>query len=213
LSLGAEPKSVDSLEADVADFVEQYLYRPLSDLQMEAILNQFVELLVRHKLKSPPDFYLLIKALITVEGNGRKLAPDFEMVRHMEPFATRLLKKRMSPRNLARGLYLSTVDLAALLRDLPSDAREILSLMKRGKVRLEFEHKGLAPVLKTHDQISNRIAFAIVLASLVIGSALIVLSDIPPKWREIPLIGIVGFITAGLMSFWLLVSILRHGKL
>ena len=213
LSGGAEPASVDALEADVADFVEQHLYRPLSEFHMGAILNQFVELLVRHRLKIPPDFYLLIKALITVEGNGRKLAPDFEIVRHMEPFATRLLKERTSPRNLARDLYLSSIDLATLLRDLPSDAREILSLMKRGKARLEFEHKGLGPMLKAHDRISNRIAFAIVLASLIIGSALIVLSGIPPKWHEIPVIGIVGFITAGLMGFWLLLSILRHGKL
>ena len=164
-------------------------------------------------MRIPPDFYLLIKALVTVEGNGRRLAPDFDMVTHMEPFAKRLVKSRMSPRALARDLYLSTIDLATLLRDLPSDAREIVGLMKRGEARLEFEHKGLEPMLRTHDQISNRIAFAIVLASLVIGSALIVLSDIPPKWRDIPVIGIVGFLAAGLMAFWLLVSILRHEKM
>jgi len=213
LSIGDEPESTSKLEADVADLVEEHLYRPLRELQVGVVLNQFVALLVRHRLRIPPDFYLLIKALVTVEGNGRRLAPDFDMVKHMKPFARRLVKERMSPRNLGRDLYHSTVELAMLLRHLPSDARELLGLMKRGKVRLEFEHKGLEPVLKTHDQISNRIAFAIVLASLVIGSALIVLSDIPPKWREIPVIGIVGFTAAGLMGFWLLVSILRHEKM
>jgi len=213
LSVSEEPKSIDGLEVDVADFVEQHLYRPLSKLRVGTILNQFVELLVRHQLKMPPDFYLLIKALVTVEGNGRKLAPDFDMIRHMEPFATKLVKEKMSPRKLVRDMYLSAHGLAALLRDLPSDTREILALMKRGKARLEFEHKGLEPMLKTHDQISNRIVFAIVLASLVIGSALIVLSDIPPKWWGIPVIGIVGFVAAGLMGFWLLVSIVRHGNM
>jgi len=193
--------------------MEQHLYRPLRELQVGAVLNQFVELLVRHKLKIPPDFYLLIKALVTVEGNGCRLAPDFDMVKHIEPFARRLIRKRMSPRALARDLYLSTMDMATLLRGLPSDARKILALMKRAKARLQFEHKGLEPMLKTQDQISNRIAFAIVLASLVIGSALIVLSDIPPKWHDIPIIGIVGFIAAGVMGFWLLVSILRHEKM
>jgi ubiquinone biosynthesis protein len=75
------------------------------------------------------------------------------------------------------------------------------------------EHKGLDPMLKTLDQTNNRIVFAIVLASLVIGSALIVLSGVPPKWHEIPLIGIIGFLGAGIMAFGLLVSILRHGKM
>ncbi len=49
-------------------------------------------------------------------------------------------------------------------------------------------------MLKTLDQTSNRTVFAIVLASLVIGSALIVLSSVPPKWHEIPIIGIIGFL-------------------
>ena len=68
-------------------------------------------------------------------------------------------------------------------------------------------------MLKKHDQISNRVAFAIVLASLIIGSSLIVLSGIPPKWNGIPIIGIVGFVGAGMMGFWLLISILRHGRM
>jgi ubiquinone biosynthesis protein len=42
---------------------------------------------------------------------------------------------------------------------------------------------------------------------------LIVLSGIPPKWHDIPIIGLIGFLIAGMMGFWLLVSILRHGRM
>ena len=68
-------------------------------------------------------------------------------------------------------------------------------------------------MLKTLDLTNNRMVFAIVLASLVIGSAFIVLSGVPPKWHEIPLIGIIGFLGAGIMALGLLFSILRHGKM
>jgi ubiquinone biosynthesis protein len=68
-------------------------------------------------------------------------------------------------------------------------------------------------MLSTHDRGSNRLAFAIVLASLIIGSSLIVLSGVPPKWYDIPIIGLAGFMVAGIMGFWLLVSILRRGKM
>jgi len=64
-----------------------------------------------------------------------------------------------------------------------------------------------------NDRISNRLSFAIVLASLVIGSGLIVLSGIPPKWHEIPVIGLVGFLIAGFMGFWLLISIIKSGRM
>jgi ubiquinone biosynthesis protein len=61
--------------------------------------------------------------------------------------------------------------------------------------------------------VSNRISFAIVLAALIIGSSVIVHSSLPPLWNGIPIIGLAGFLVAGIMGFWLLLSIIRHGKM
>ena len=78
---------------------------------------------------------------------------------------------------------------------------------------IEFEHRGLQALGAALDRVSNRIAFAIVLAALIVGSSLIVLSDIPPHWHDIPVIGLLGFLVAGIMGFWLLLSIIRHGRM
>jgi len=100
-----------------------------------------------------------------------------------------------------------------LIQDLPHSLNGMLRQLTQGDVKVKFEPTGFEHVLNTLDQISNRMVFARVLASLVVGSALIVLSGIPPKWHDIPVIGIVGFLSAGLMAFYLLFSILRHGRL
>ena len=68
-------------------------------------------------------------------------------------------------------------------------------------------------MLDTHERISNRLSFAIVVAALIVGSSLIVLSRIPPTWYEIPIVGLVGYLAAGALGFLLLLSILRHGRL
>jgi len=206
-------ENVENLEAELGDFVEQHLYRPLKDIHMGSLLMQLIQLLIRHNLKIPPVFYLLDKALITVEGNGRKLSPEFDIIEHMKPFVRQLLSERLSVRKLRKDLYTASLDWEAVLRELPANARNIIDKIKRGKIHIEFEHKGLEPMLRTHDRISNRVVYGIVLSSLVIGSSLIVLSGIPPKWYEIPIIGIVGFLAAGAMGFWLLISIMRHGKM
>jgi len=206
-------ENVESLEADIADFVEQHLYRPLKDIRMGILLTQLVQLLIRHNLKLPPVFYLLDKALITVEGNGRKLSPEFDIIKHMEPFVREFMSKRLSISKLRRDFYTAALNWEAVLRELPTDTRNIIDKIKRGKLRIEFEHKGLEPMLRTHDRISNRVVYGVVLSSLIIGSSLIVLSGIPPSWHEIPIIGIVGFLVAGAMGFWLLISILKHGRM
>ena len=201
---------VHRIEADVAHFIEYHLYRPLRDIHVGEVLNELTRLLVRHGIRMPPDFFLLTKALTLVEAVGRQLAPDFDVVQHMRPFAKRLLRQRMNPKRMGRELLFSAFELQALLRDMPSELREMLTMLKRGELRLNVEHRGLDELARSQDQISNRTVFAIVLAALIIGSSIMVLSDIPPKWHEIPVIGVVGFVASGILGFSLLYTILRH---
>ena len=203
----------EKLESDIAELIELYAYRPLKELEIGNLLHRIASVVAECQLKVPRDFYLLAKALVTIEGVGKELDPEFNAVSHAEPFAEKIIWSRMSPRKLIEDFYLSALETRLLLRDLPSEARDILARVRQGEVKIKFEHKGLDPMLKTLDQTSNRTVFAIVLASLVIGSALMVLSGVPPKWHEIPIIGIIGFLGAGIMAFWLLFSILRHGKM
>ncbi len=203
----------DKLEYELADLVDEYYDLPLKDINIGELLTSLFELFVTYKVKFPPDMYLLVKALITIEGVGRGIDPNFDMMSRVKPFARKLLRDRLSPRRLARDVYLSASEFALLARDLPYEIREIIEQIKLGEIKIEFKHMGLEPVLQKSDQVSNRIALAIVLAALTVGSALIVLSKTQPMWRGIPLIGIIGFIGAGVMGFWLLISILRHGKM
>jgi len=86
----------------------------------------------------PPVLYLLDKALITVEGNGRRLSPEFDIVEQMKPFVKRLLSERLSIRKLRKDLYTASLDWEAVLRELPDNTRNIINKIKQGKIRIEF---------------------------------------------------------------------------
>ena len=139
------------------------------------------------------------------------LDPNLELIKLAQPFMKQVKSDRLRLNRIAEEAGLTTSEYIALLRDLPEELRSIVTQLRQGRMRLEFEHRGLADLRIALDQVSNRISFAIVLASLVIGSSLIILSGIPPKWYGIPVIGLIGFVIAGVMGFWLLLSILRHG--
>ena len=155
----------------------------------------------------------MIKALNSIESVGLMLDPKFDIVKHAEPFIRRIQAKRLSPKRIAGDAIEAGAEFLGLLKETPGEVRAILKQAREGKIKIEFEHKGLEKMFSTHDRISNRVAFAIVLASQIVASSLIVLADIPPKWHEIPIIGLTGFVVAAIMGFWLLISILRHGKM
>ena len=213
LTLSEEEPDYHALERDVAEFMDQHCYRPLKEVKLGTLLHQLLETSTKHRLSIPPDLFLMIKALSTVEGLGRTLDPDFDVIEQASPFIKRIQLNRIHPRRIAKDMANSGTDLFHLLKDIPGEVRAILKLARQGKVKIEFEHRGLEPMIAANDRISNRLSFAIVLASLVIGSGLIVLSGIPPKWHEIPVIGLAGFLVAGAMGFWLLISIMKSGRM
>jgi len=208
-----EKPDVRVLERDLTEFIGQHLYVPLKDLQMEKLLQQILKMISRHRLQIPQNLFLMMKALATVEGIGLLLDPDFEMIKQTIPFIQRVKMARYHPKRMANDIIRSGVEFVQLMQEIPGETREILEQMKQGKIKMEFEHKGLEPMLSTYDQISNRIAFAIVIAALIIGSALIVLSKTPPFLFGISFIGIIGFLAAAVMGLWLLIAILKKGKL
>ncbi|MBW2311736.1 MAG: AarF/ABC1/UbiB kinase family protein [Deltaproteobacteria bacterium] len=213
LTISDEEPDYHLLQRDVADFIERHFYRPLKDIDLGKLLLQLLEMVAKHRLHIPPDLFLMLKALSTAEGLGQMLDPDFDATKQAAPFIRHIQMARLHPRRIAMDLADSGADLLHLFKEIPGELREILRQARQGRIKIEFEHRGLEPMLVTHYRISNRISFAIVLASLVIGSSLIVLSDIPPKWHGIPVIGLAGFLVAGIMGFWLLISILRRGKM
>jgi ubiquinone biosynthesis protein len=90
---------------------------------------------------------------------------------------------------------------------------QILEEMRHGKLRIEFEHVHLERLILVLDTSSNRIAASLVLAALIIGSSIIMHADKGPMFMDFPLLGIIGFVSAGIIGFWLLLSIFRSGKL
>ena len=91
LKLGEYGKTDDiELESDIAELIDVYASCPLKDLEVGSLLHHIAGVIAVHRLKAPRDFYLLAKALVTIEGVGREIDPDFNAVEHAEPFAKKL---------------------------------------------------------------------------------------------------------------------------
>lgn len=208
-----EEPDIRLLERDLSDFIEQHLYKPLKDIEIGKMLQGLLEVASRYRLRIPPNIFLMMKVFSEIEGVGLMLDPDFDMIKQAAPFIERVKRARFHPKRIAGDIVTLVAELLKFIQQFPKDALEITRLIKQQKLSIRFEHKGFEPVLDTYNQISNRISFSIVIASLIIGSALIVFAKTPPLFHGLSIIGIIGFISAALMGIWLLIAILRKGRL
>ncbi|MEW6251748.1 MAG: AarF/ABC1/UbiB kinase family protein [Planctomycetota bacterium] len=201
------------LEAEVAELIDINVPRALGDLRFGKLLHKLMELVRRHRLFVPPDLVTMLKAAATAERLVARLDPALNLVAAAEPYVRRLKLERLRPTRLVREVLDSGGELLELAREIPGGLRDLLRLAKRGGLKIGFEHRGLEQLMSTHERVANRLSFAIVVAALIVGSSLVVNSRVPPLWGDIPVIGLIGFIVAGVIGFVLLISIIRHGRL
>ena len=200
-------------EADVAEFMHQQFYRPAGEIQFSNLVTQLVRLAGRHRLHLPPDLVVMLRALSLTEELVRQLNPSHDLIAQAEPFMRRTRLDRLRPRRVLISALEFAQELSETARELPHELRRIVFQIKSGQARLNFHHEGLEPASNALERSANRLAFAVVVASLIISSSLIVHSKVPPIWGDVSALGLLGYVLAGILGFWLLIGILRHGKM
>ena len=198
---------------DVAEFMHQHFYRTAGQIQFANLVKQLARLANKHRLRLPPDLVVMLRALSLTEELVRQLCPEHDLIAQAKPFMQRVRTERLRPARVAASTAEFAQELAETARELPGELRRIISQVKNGRARVNFHHEGLEPASQALERSTNRLSFAVVVAALIIGSSLIIHSEVPPKWGDVSLVGLAGYLLAGLMGFWLLIAILRHGKM
>jgi ubiquinone biosynthesis protein len=192
--------------ADVRDFVSRFQNVPLDQLNMGPLLQEFFARLRAHKVRCPGDLVLLIKALTTIESVGQWLDPDFQMVDFARPYVEKLVKRKYGVAALRRRITNSLMGYAELAEDLPGEIKFLMTQIRRNRLAVNLEHRGLTRLVNTIEHGSRNIAFALVIAAMLVGSAILVLAARNPGTGGLWLLGIIGFITAAVLAGLMIIS-------
>ncbi len=202
--------AAQSIERNIAELIERFQSAQAGEFSFTALLGELVEILVGKGLRMPPDLFLLVKSLLTIEGVASALDPKFDFTAQLTPFAEKLVKDRYDMSRLQTRASTLAGDLAELVQNFPGDYYKVVDTLSSGRLNLRLEEQILGKARESVFKASSTLAFAVVLGSLVIGSAIIVHSRVPPLWKEVPVIGIIGFIVSGMIGFGLLIKIIHN---
>ena len=180
VSIGdADPAIVDdrAFRADVWHFIDHFKGGSLASLRMGRLLDEFFEVMRKHQLRCPADIVYLIKAITTIEGVAQAIAPDFDVVSHVRPYVSRLVKRRFGLSALRRRLRNSAVAYADLLDELPYQLKDVLRMVRQNRTTLHLHHDNLGGLSREVEQASRHISWALIIAAIILGAAVLVLAD------------------------------------
>ncbi len=203
-----------ALKRDIREFIEGFHDVPMKDFSFGEFVNGLISLGRRHHVKIPTDMLLFGKAFMTVESIVRALAPDFNLVENIRPYTQHLLRKKLfEPSRIYNDMVKVGLEVSSLLRELPRELHHIFKRIREGRIEIEVKHEKLEGLEQHIDKASNRLSFSLIIASIIVGSSIIMRTQIGPLFLGFPLLGAVGYIVAGLLGLWLVWAIIKSGRL
>lgn len=191
---------------EVNDFVGEYLDLPISQTSFSGMINTMVGAIYRFHIIPPANVIMLLKSISLLEGTGQLLDPDFNLQELMRPHITKIVARRYAPEVILRRLTRSLRSWERLIIALPRDLNQTLDKIRQGQLEIKLDIVGL-------DRTANRLIYGVVVAALLVGSAIVLTAAVPPTFRDISVFGIVGFVIAFVLSIRLLRAIEKSGKL
>lgn len=200
--------------SEARDLFTKYFGANLDELEPVAVFRDVFGAIYRLGLKLPTRYLLLERSAGTLEGIGRQLYPGFNVFEFARPYTREFLKRRYSPESIAARGGREIQNYISLLREVPAQLHDSLDQVTSGDLKINFVHRNLEEPMRRFTILTNRLVVAIVLASLILGSSIIGLfAQEGPRLLGISVFALFGFLASGFFGLWLVVGILRSGRL
>jgi ubiquinone biosynthesis protein len=207
-----DPRRADrvTLQRDLRRLLQKYEGVSLKDVSVSEVLGEIEPIVYENHLRIPPDYWLLIKTLVIMEGVGKSLDPDFDVYEFSGSYVRRFLLRQALPSAWGPTVLRGASAWSDLLSGFPRQTSRILSQVEQGELRFQVHSPITRQTAKHWNQIANRLILGFVLAALVIAMALLIPTlDLTWPWSIQAWFSVLGFIGMCFVGAWLGLWILR----
>ena len=180
---------------------------------MSVLLQEVFSCASSNNIQLPKDLTLLLRTVVILEGVVSKISPDIKIIDIAIPFVkSNSALAALKDFNLD-DMLLNSYNFAKDFSKIPSKIIQLSESILNGRAKVQFDVSSLDKSVNHLNKMANRIVFALIIASMIIASSLILTTHIGPKLYDMSILGLCGYAFTGFFSIWLLISILRSGKL
>jgi len=210
LAESAQPVILSRLENDYDRMLRKYYNLNLSQINFSQIFYEVLQVARNNKIRLPSNLGLYAKTLANLEGVTRKFNPEVNLLDEIKPLLTDLFRRQLFGANPLQSLLRTALDIKSLSLQSPRQIELLLDRVTSETLQWNLSLRGLDGLRRTLDDSANRLSFSILVGSLIMGAALI---STKAQTTELSLLSSVLFAAASLLGLWLIISIIRSGRL
>jgi ubiquinone biosynthesis protein len=197
----------EQLEPAMTTIIQEYTDLPVCDLRFASMLFAMMRAVMEQGGRLRPQLIWITKSIATQEEMACSLNANFNLMEIGRPYARKVLNQKLNPFCKPQELYYWLIDVLDTIKDVPYDAGVIMREIRKGRIKIEFEHVGLDPIRRTMETMANRQSLTNIIVALLISSSVVVLARVPPFVGGISLLGFIGYIIALILGLILIYSV------
>ena len=210
LSESDKVDNLSRLKSDYEKILKKYHNLNLSQFNFSEVVYEILQIARKNKLKIPGNLGLYAKCLGNLEGTARQFNPSINLFDEINPLMTNLFYRQLvGDTPLQTGLR-TILDLKSIYLKTPRRIETLLDRLSSETFNWNIRLRELEPLRRSIDASANRLSFSIVLGSLIMGAAII---SVGSSTQQLSIISSVLFASASILGVWLIISILRSGRL
>ncbi len=201
-----------AMERDVTLALREDFNRALGRIQLGRAMLKLLFIFGQNGINITRDYSLMAKAVLSIEEVARTLDPEFDLRAVARPVFIELQRDRTGPRAMMRESRAFLRSMMTGARELPGGIFRIVRRLENDDLTIKFQHQGLEDVDDALKTAANRITLGVIIGSLIVGSSLIIHTNVAPYLFGYPALGMVGYMLSALLGFYVIFDIFRHGR-
>ncbi|HTJ78903.1 MAG TPA: AarF/UbiB family protein [Rariglobus sp.] len=201
-----------AMERDVTLALREDFNRAINRIQLGRAMLKLLFIFGQNGINITRDYSLMAKAVLSIEEVARTLDPEFDLRNVARPVLKELQQERTGPRAMVRESRAFLRSMMTGARELPGGIFRIVRRIENDDLTIKFQHKGLEELDDAVNSAANRITLGVIIGSLIMGSSLIIHTNVGPYLFGYPALGMVGYMMSALLGFYVIFDIFRHGR-
>ncbi|HET7704616.1 MAG TPA: AarF/UbiB family protein, partial [Thermoanaerobaculia bacterium] len=175
-----------------------------NDINVGQLIFNVISIANNNGVRAPSELTMLAKTMLHLDAITKKLDPDYDPQKVIRDYAEQLMTQKLAQKFHPRNFYPALLDLNQLALDFPHRAREIIDLTAGGRLTFGIKLTQAEEFLGGIHKVANRITVGVVIAAIVIASALMI--------DKSPVLAIIGYVASAIIGLYLVVSTLMHDR-
>ncbi len=200
------------LEYDLIEYINAYAFTQDFHLQISKMLTDLTDIMSNHNLHVPAHFFLLTRAMFSIEGLVRDMNPEISLMAEIKPIIEKRIIEDRNPISTGEKILNSMYDLGNYMEEFPSDLRQMMKLIRKGKLKVSMQHQGMDPFVHSLNKVGKQIVAVVLVAALLLCSTVFIIAGTKPHWYGVPVYSYIGATLSLIIGLYLWTKIYREDE-